>query len=334
MRFRFKPSAEQRAALKARLVRLQHPETVVPIVRPILPDGFEPEGATCTVAFAHSDRAVVRVELRGTGGARRTYALKVFSDEFPGRIWEYSRAVAAHCPPNHDGLSLPSGYLPEERALVFPWVEGEFLSEIVDRRKPELLRQAARLAARLHRARFVPEEPTSAATIVEDTLARCDRLRRRWPAAATLVDPLIAPLREALGRLDPAAPAPIHGDCAAGQFLWTGERLLLLDLDMFGYADPAYDVGHFLGQLERRGALDAALPPDAVVWMESFLDAYLAEMPAVSRRNVTFYRGVTLLRKVYTLCRKHPAEWPALAPVLAERAGRAFAEVRSGGGPH
>ena len=45
------------------------------------------------------------------------------------------------------------------------------------------------------------------------------------------------------------------------EMLRTGEvpknrRLVLLDLDMFGYSDPAYDAGHFLAQLERRCLLD------------------------------------------------------------------------------
>src|SRR5438094_713122 len=94
---------------------------------------------------------------------------------------------------------------------------------------------------------------------VAETRGRCDRLRHRWPETAAIIEPLLAAIQDAAALLDPAEPAPVHGDLAAGQFLWTGDRLVLLDLDMFGYADPAYDAGHFLAQLERRCLWDRTL---------------------------------------------------------------------------
>jgi hypothetical protein len=96
---------------------------------------------------------------------------------------------------------------------------------------------------------------------------------------------------------------------------------------MFGYTDPAYDVGHFLAQLERRCLVDPAVRAQEAKWLGSFRDAYLAAMPNVSPRNVSFYRGLTLIRKIYTLCRRQPQEGPALAPHLAERARAALEEV-------
>src|SRR3989449_6110881 len=133
-----------------------------------------------------------------------------------------------------------------------------------------------------------------------------DNLRPVWPATADLVEPLLAELQAAVPHLDSTDPAPIHGDMAAGQFLWTGERLVLLDWDMFGYADPAYDAGHFVAQLERRCALDRTLPPEAGRWPGCFRDAYLAAMPQVSPRNVSFYGALTLRseeRRVGKECR-------------------------------
>src|SRR6058998_7651 len=173
-----------------------------------------------------------------------------------------------------------------------------------------------------HRARV------SAQMLVAETRARCDNLRPVWPATADLVEPLLAELQAAVPHLDSTDPAPIHGDMAAGQFLWTGHRLVLLDWDMFGYADPAYDVGHFVAQMERRCALDRALPPEAGRWPGCFRDAYLATMPQVSPRNVSFYGALTLLRKTYTVCRRQPAEGPQQAVRLAACARAALEEVR------
>src|SRR5207249_4811430 len=201
--------------------------------------------------------------------------------------------------PDRNGLCLPIAFLPQERLLIFPWVQGPFLSEISDGRKPELLRQAARLAASLHHLDLVPEALTTAQMLVDETRAWFDRLRARWPEAAPIVEPVMEAAQAALPCLEPTQPAPVHGDMAAGQFLWTGERLVLLDLDMFGYTDPAYDAGHFLAQLQRRCVWDLTVRDHERQWLASFRDAYFAAMPDVSPRNVSFYRGLTLLRKIY-----------------------------------
>jgi len=96
---------------------------------------------------------------------------------------------------------------------------------------------------------------------------------------------------------------------------------------MFGYTDPAYDAGHFLGQLERRCVWDTTLPAQAAQWLQCFRDAYLAAMPSVSARNVSFYHGLTLVRKMYTVCRRQPDEGPELVPRLAIRARAALEEL-------
>ena len=327
MRFRFKPVTEQRVALRTQMVRFEQPAAVLEILRPILPPGFNPTDVTCTLQSVHPDRFVTQVRLRSDNGAERIYALKVYSDDFVERVWTHSQALAQHSQPDFGGICLAIAHVPQERMLIFPWVEGQFLSEIVDDRKPDLLRLAARVAAYLHRLPIIPEEQTTAQMLFDETRARCDRLRLRWPQTTEIIEPLMAALHEALTGLDPAQPAPVHGDMAARQFLWTADRLVLLDLDMFGYTDPAYDAGHFLAQLERRCLVDPSVETLAPEWLGSFRDAYLSQMPMVSPRNVSFYRGLTLIRKIYTICRREPARWPQLVPKLAAHAGAALHEA-------
>jgi aminoglycoside phosphotransferase (APT) family kinase protein len=314
------------------MARLQQPAVILEVLRPVLPADLKPTSVTCTPPQSvHSDRFVMRAQLRSNGATERAYALKVYSDDFGQQVWAHSQALAEHHQPNHHGLCLPQTYLPQERALIFPWVDGLFLSEIVDDRKPELLRQAARLAADLHRKPIVPEQPTTTQMFVAETRVRCDRLRKRWPETAPIIEPLIAAVEEASTSLDPADPAPVHGDMAAGQFLWTGKRLVLLDLDMFGYTDPAYDAGHFLAQLERRCLWDRTLPAHASQWRACFRDAYLAAMPRVSARNVSFYQGLTFVRKIYTIYRKQFPDRAQLVPQLATAAQTALQEVLASG---
>ncbi len=327
MRSRFKATKEQRVALRAHMARVQQPAAALAILRTVLPAGFTPTGVICTPQSIHPDRFVVRAQVRSDAGEEREYALKAYSDDFVERVWNYAQVLAKQHQSNGHGICFPINYLEHERMLVFPWVEGRFLSEIVDDSKPELLRVAAGIAADLHRRSVVPEPLTTAQMFVEEALTRCERLHNRWPEAKSLIEPLMVSLQEAATFLDPAEPAPIHGDLAAGQFLWTGKRLVLLDLDMFGYADPAYDAGHFLGQLERRCLWDASVRSHRGEWQDSFREAYLAAMPQVSRRNISFYLGLTLVRKIYTIVRTERDQWQQLAPQFAASAQAALQAV-------
>ena len=327
MRIPPRPTPERSSALEARLARLQQPAAVLEILGSSLQAGFAPARVRCSVQSIHSDRFVLRAQLRSESGVERAYALKSYAGDLGRRLWERSRALADRFESEHGEISLPSRYLPRERLLVFPWIDGRPLSEIADGRKPGLLQRAARLAADLHRSGPVPERPITARMMVHETLARCGQLRGGYPETAAIVEPLTAALRRCSNRLDPAPPAPVHGDLAAGQFLWTGDRLVLLDLDRFGYSDPAYDAGHFLAQLERRCLSDGAPPELASGWLDCFRDAYRAAMPAVAPRHLAFYRGLTLIRKLATVSRRPPAGWTALVPQLAARARAALEEA-------
>ncbi|HVH66868.1 MAG TPA: phosphotransferase [Gemmatimonadales bacterium] len=333
MRFRFEPTDAQVAELEAQLARLREPAVALEILRPTLAEGrgFDPTAVVCVLQRAHSDRFVLRVHLQSAGGEARDYALKVYADDFGRHVWAYAQTLAQHIGSNHNGVCLPIRYVACERALIFPWVEGEAVTKIVDERKLELLSQAARLAADLHRLSIVPEPVTTARTLADQARFQCNCLPERWPEAVPVVEPVLAAIEDALPTLDPAAPAPVHGDLAAGQFVWTGDRLVLLDLDMFAYTDPAYDAGHFLGQLERRYVSDPALPGHAERWLACFRDAYLTAMPHVSPRNIAFYQGLTLARKMYTVYRRQLPDWPRLVPRLAARAQAALEAVVSPG---
>ena len=332
----FKPTDEQRSALLERQERLLRPKTVLALLRAALPAESAPAAVTYSaVQSAHLDRFVLRVETRSDSGVERAYALKTYCDGFGERVWAFTQAIASRTPPDGDGRCLPIAYAGHEDVLVFPWVVGVLLSDVKDARTPALLRRAAGLTADLHRLDVVPEPRTTAQMLIEETRARRDRLRRHWLPAVDLVEPALAQLQEAADSLDPTEPAPVHGDLGAAQFLWTGSRLVMFDWDGFGYADPAYDVGHFLAQLDRVAIVDPALRAFAPEWITSFRDAHRAVLPSVSPRNVAFYRAMTLLWKVHTICRVQPTAWPTLVPqlILAAQAALQSGVLTNWAGP-
>jgi len=326
MRTRFKPSPEQRAGLRAQLARVQQPEVAYELIQPVLPEDFIPTDVQVLPESVHPDRFVVRAEAH-SGSQSRAFALKGYADDFVTTVWAYSRSLAQVHRPNHRALSLPLHYNPAERILVSAWVSGPFLSDILDERKPDLLREAARLAAEVHRLPLTPERLTTAEKLVAEVLARCERMRAKWPEAAAIVEPVLPLLQQAAAGLERAEPMLVHGDLSPGQYVWTGERLVLLDLDSFGYTDPAYDVGHFLAQVERRSIVDLNVRPLTRAWLDCFEDAYRESMPRVSPRNIAFYRGLTLVSKMYTIRRREPTYWQGPLSLLAVHAQAAFEQV-------
>ena len=130
MRSRFKPTKEQRQALRAQLARVQQPAAALEIVRSLLPADFKPTDVTCTVPSVHPDRFVVQVQVTSDDGRERVYALKAYSDNFVERVWDYAQVLAEHRPLSEHGLCLPATYVPPERMLVSPWVAGRYMSEV------------------------------------------------------------------------------------------------------------------------------------------------------------------------------------------------------------
>lgn len=118
-------------------------------------------------------------------------------------------------------------------------------------------------------------------------------------------------ITDALGRLEDGpgigvAKVPVHGDLRLDQFLVARDRLYLTDWEMFQLADPARDVGGFVGEwlyhaivgllTERTRAAGRPLPPPTVVlapdrppWRQArpgvaaFWRAYCAARPELSR---------------------------------------------------
>jgi hypothetical protein len=173
--------------------------------------------------------------------------------------------------------------------------------------------------AHLYHAEVRPEAATSAQTLLEEALTRCETVCHRRPAAARLVHPLLAALQERLPLLDPAAPALVHGDLKPEHCLWNGRHVSLIDLDSFCYTDPAYDAGRLLARLHRQCLHHRALRPRARQILATFRTAFLSATPTVSARNIAFYYALQFAREICrALCSPQlPADWPRIVASYA-----------------
>ena len=114
-----------------------------------------------------------------------------------------------------------------------------------------------------------------------------------------------------LRSLVPEGPvALVHGDCKPSQFMLQPQRVVLLDLDHCGLADPAYDIGNFLATMRQLAVREAQGRTGAVhvmTWAErlgtSFVEAYSEattddrDAARDLRCRVSWYEGVALERK-------------------------------------
>lgn len=139
----------------------------------------------------------------------------------------------------------------------------------------------------------------------------------RWLAAqgATPLQALLAQLAAAGDLLVQAAlplwantpPTPVHGDLKLENCLNSFGVALLLDWEMFGLGDPAYEVATFLNLSNQE--LDAGQQAD---WLESYLT--LVAQPGLDARIAVYRRLLPLQAVTFLLdgLRQHAGEDVAL----------------------
>jgi thiamine kinase-like enzyme len=113
----------------------------------------------------------------------------------------------------------------------------------------ELVRRIAEAVHKIHRADVPAEHRHTMADELRILHKRLPEVARQEPAWERRIERLLA----ACDRLGESVPEPracgVHRDFYADQVLVSGQRLVLLDFDLYCVGDPALDVGNFLGHV-------------------------------------------------------------------------------------
>src|SRR5207244_6602453 len=108
---------------------------------------------------------------------------------------------------------------------------------------------------------------------------------------------------ECVAPRDPVTPAFLHGDCGLAQLLWTGSRVVVLDLDDCARGDPALDLGNLFTELRRLTLRKPGKLPAYASLRHAILYAYRRVSPGDP--DVFFcvacYDGLVVLRRIYSL---------------------------------
>jgi aminoglycoside phosphotransferase (APT) family kinase protein len=94
-------------------------------------------------------------------------------------------------------------------------------------------------------------------------------------------------------------PCGIHRDFHPGQVLIDGERVYLLDLDLYAAGDPALDVGNFLAHIAEY-SLRAFADSDRLAACEAALrERFMASGSNVSAQSIEIYKTLSLARHIH-----------------------------------
>jgi aminoglycoside phosphotransferase (APT) family kinase protein len=160
-------------------------------------------------------------------------------------------------------------------------------------------RRAAEVVHAIQRANVASSRThgtTDELHILRERLSRVAAHRPLWTQRLERLGEVCQSLLDSL----PTVPAcSVHRDFHPGQLLMEGDRVHLLDLDLYAAGDPALDVGNFLAHIAERslrsfGDVNALAAGEAAM-VNRFLDL----TPAVDRHRLNVFRLVSLARHVY-----------------------------------
>jgi aminoglycoside phosphotransferase (APT) family kinase protein len=148
--------------------------------------------------------------------------------------------------------------------------------------------------------------------ILREHLSGLARAKPQWAAR-------LERLLDAAHRLGAATPEPtpcgIHRDFYPDQVIVDGQRLHLIDFDLYGEGDPGLDIGNLLGHVTEYG-LRTRGEPRALAESERAMEERFVELAGEAlRAAVRAYATLTLVRHIY-LSTVFPERHPLTACLL------------------
>jgi aminoglycoside phosphotransferase (APT) family kinase protein len=126
----------------------------------------------------------------------------------------------------------------------------------------------------------------------------------------------------ALAGADASAPVATHGAFRTDQYLIEDDRLVMIDLDGFCWAEPERDLGNFLAYLRWKAIRK---PADATFIERAgqvFMEGYTSSAPAPDGRRLAIYEADSLLKIAGRRYRSLTVKEWHLVPRLVEAADK------------
>jgi len=246
------------------------------------------------------------------------------SDRLQRAFWEAGFHAASS-----DGISVPEpmGTVPAFRMSLQRKVAGQPASHLFESGGASLGARIAETAHKVHGAGV----PAGKRHAMADELAilrdRLHDVAREHPRLSARIAALLVGCERIGTALRPPVSSGIHRDFYSDQVLLDGDRLWLLDLDLYCKGDPALDAGNFLGHVTEQALRTRGTPDAFVLFERGFEDRFVSLTGESERTAVRVYRVLTLARHVYLTTRfperrAHTEEVLALCEDLLPGAAR------------
>jgi aminoglycoside phosphotransferase (APT) family kinase protein len=198
------------------------------------------------------------------------------------------------------GVPEPTGTVPKFQMWLHRKVPGVPATQLLaSRGGADLARRIAEAARKLHTAPIRPQKRHSMADelrILHERLPLVGRMRPEW---AGRIERLLVACDLAGSALPRPRNTGIHRDFYADQVLADGDRMYLLDFDLYCEGDPALDIGNFLGHI-REQALRKLGDPHALAHVEEALEERFVELSGEQvRPAIQVYTTLTLVRHIH-----------------------------------
>lgn len=259
------------------LARLSDPQYVCDLLATVKCGELSPvarDYAITTIRYRPGQRHVLRYA--PLAAAKRptnqgTVFAKLYPDPSGQRFFTIAHQMAdwltAQTP--HVTALRPLAYIPEDSTVLYPWANGVPLSQQLHRPNRTVVSYLTQVGAALRALHSAPsinsqgaETPSHALVAEVKAIARtCEHMNRLLPSVGETIHALLEQAQICYARLPEEAPTFIHGDFKADHILIAppeGDgaagrslaRLTLIDFDSYALADPAFDIGKFLADLD------------------------------------------------------------------------------------
>ncbi|MUL34986.1 phosphotransferase [Gloeocapsopsis dulcis] len=201
-----------------------------------------------------------------------------------------------------DRISVPEpiGVIPQLQM----WLQRKIAGTVTTNLLPQssgiaLSQQIAQAAYKLHQANIVPRRSHTMADELQILRDRLGKVVQLYPHLSQRIERLLM----ACDRLGAATPeldnSGIHRDFYPDQVLVAGDRIYLLDLDLYCIGTPSLDIGNFIAHVTEQ-SLRTLGNADALIDRE---EAAIAEFTRLSssatRVAIQAYKTLSLARHIY-----------------------------------
>jgi len=205
--------------------------------------------------------------------------------------------------PDMPAISAPVAVWPEMEMILQSAVPNgiEFTHFIYDQRydasvRESWMRKAGRALGEFHNNATAPGETKTVYDDLQDLHEYTVIMGKVRADLAVKYEEVIQHINTKVGQFQEPKSVASHGAMRTDQYIIQGERLAMIDLDGYCWANPARDLGNFLAYL----CWKAIRQPEHAEFIEragrAFLEGYLTVQENVDKRWLSVYQAASLLK--------------------------------------